>query len=713
MSLIVIAYCAPSPYYTRSFVRTPTSQVEQYLIVPDKNDPYKVPMGQVHDFNEFKFPKRQIFYYNPTSQSSSLHEMSEDSPMWQKVMETMKEKSDEMPMDKMDMMQPTDAALESEMMANVDAMSSKISQRETRLMTEAIMKDNRNVDMIDKPIIVADEVNAKMTQDDAMREELMSIITSDTMTDDMKQKAADLLEATEPQYDQKLMAELLEEKTINDDQLKLIEMMQNFKLVQVAAPSDMELNQREAKAMDMMNSDEKAIETTSDSNAETAEEIDIKSSPLNLMEMIKIAESTTQKIEIAAIEDSEMKNLPLRVLDENQEEKAETQESAKPKSIDEIMQQILKINEASLNVLEMMKLIEQTTTAAPAIKEEVEKITESIRADSQDESKCNKTEPAMSSQVMSRIIELLSNLEGTTTTIRADTDDITSPEVMSLNEEIDETSREPKMMELELVKSDETQGENMELKVVEVTTDSNNAMPENIEITSTEKITITELRTTSSTTSEAIVIKSESTTETPIRTMPDISATNDESTAGMAEISSRDNGNENDSSSEQESMEQEVNARQGRLNDSPTLFLHNNRFYVVSGAPEFYANFNAYQRSRTPIFSLQELQPIRPMQKNVRVQKVEPFRIYVGDENENARNDDESKSEIEPLKLDDNEKDSQARDIEMQSMKSTVVEVKKQEQASAGEGQIKDNLLRAYVKLCNEIKNSFLLHSRP
>jgi hypothetical protein len=275
----------------------------------------------------------------------------------------------------------------------------------------------------------------------------------------------------------------------------------------------------------------------------------------------------------------------------------------------------------------------------------------------------------MSPEIMQRIVELLSNIDATSTsTARIE---VTSDETI---EEVANT-REPKMMELEVVS--EAQRE----VVSEVTTDSIKAS-DDIEINSTERITSSELPMTS----EANVIKSESTTETSVRTLSEINAENDE---GTAEISSRFNENENDSASEQESLEQAVSARQGRVNDSPTLFLHNNRFYVVSGAPEFYANFDAYQRPRTPIFSLQEMQPIRPMQKNVRVQKVEPFRIYVGDENENPRNNDEIKSEIEiePLKMDDNENDSQARDIEMQSMKSTAVEVKKTEQASAGEGQ--------------------------
>lgn len=625
-SLITIIQCAPSPYYTRSFVRTPTSQVEQYFIMPDKNDPMKLPMSQVHDLNEFKFPKRQVLYQKSETQSD-LEEMREDSPMWQNLMEAMKQK------ESMKMMQSTDDALENEMMSNVNVMSSKIAQRETRLMTEAIMRDDSNAEIINKPIIVAS--NEKMAQDDAIREELMSIMMEKTMTESMKQKMMELLEATEPQFDQKLITEIEQN---NNDQLNIMEMLKKL---------NSEDSPRESKAMDMIDD---AVVVESSSQA-----------PIDVMEMIRQMESTSERPS-EIIENSSEENLSSRI--------SSDETSEKPKSMIEIMQEILKINEASLN--EMMRLLEQTTTVAPAVKEEVQKFTESLRENTQEEIRCNKTETPMSPEVMQRIIEMLSNIEGATVSSTTQ-NDLSSTEEMIINDQSSTTSREPKMMELELVSnSDDVQGENMEIRMVEITTD---AMSEDIENTSsTERITSTveELKTSSTTSTEAIVIQSESTTETPTRTRSEISSESD------AEINAQDS--KSDSSSEQESIEQATIARQGRMNESPTLFLHNNRFYVVSGAPEFYANFDAYQRSRTPIFSLQELQSIKPMEKNVRVQKVEPFRIFVEDENDNTRNGDEGIN-------DGNEKDSQARDIEIQSMKSTAMEVKKPEQASAGEGQ--------------------------
>lgn len=43
---------------------------------------------------------------------------------------------------------------------------------------------------------------------------------------------------------------------------------------------------------------------------------------------------------------------------------------------------------------------------------------------------------------------------------------------------------------------------------------------------------------------------------------------------------------------------------------APQIYMHNEKYYVISGQPEFYGNFNALKKPVSPIFSLQQLAPI-------------------------------------------------------------------------------------------------------
>lgn len=842
ISLMAVVRSAPSPFYTRSSVRTPTSYVSQYLVVPDKHEPYRVPLTQVHHVNDFKFPKQQVFYHNPQAHSS-LHNIHENSPMWQNLMEMMKQKS-EGAEDSMNMEMMQSAVNDAMTHQPSDAMDSKMSQRETKLMTEAIMNGGSDMptDFNDNPF-KADDVNAEMIQREAkamgevefidgsekmidsgnyamtqestlpenqmaklMEEKSMVELMNDqAVLEMMREKTykefmqmtmeVQRMQANEPQLQQEpvniephsqekisfmeMTTEAVPfESRVSDDseasQSQAIEMpkimvnhenrmevlkammeilqsanlmteVQGEKSAEVITPQilmseeikkddtgeigkSIELNQGSIPEMtlkqDLINaeanqtkidenisadilSEENLTETevlkedaVVEKSQKIAENEIIKNDNeeaqklitenltitqmLELLELMKSMFSTTQSTPTTSempqvvtetssqlITESPSTTPPNAIIiNETLADPIITNEvPIQPKSMQEIMQEILKINQASLNILEMMTMVQNSISSANSTENDVESITE----------------------VPAKVSELMSNMLKTETQPRIDKE-ITSTEAALMSNEAmqsndDESSRNTKAMELEVVANGDAQGENFEMRMVEVTTEDNTALPER----NTEQ-------------SESTENKSESPTETS--TGSTSLEFNDESSARHAEINPEDNENENEKTEEENSEEQSVSARQGRVDTSPTLFLHNNRFYVVSGAPEFYANFDAYQKPRTPIFSLQELEPIRPIDKNARVQRVEPFRIYVGeDENDKSRNGDDNEREIKPLKLNE----SQAHDNENEMQSSADGEVKKPEQASAGKGQTRNNLLHM-SKLHNNLSFSpFLL----
>lgn len=814
ISLMTVVGSAPSPFYTRSSVRTPTSYVEQYLVVPDKNDAYRVPLTQVHHVNDFKFPKQQVFYHNPQAHSS-LHNIHENSPMWQNLMEMMKQNSD-----KAEAAVKNDAMMQQPMKS--DAMNSKISQRETTLMTEAIIKDGRDIPaaLSDNPII-ADDVNAEMIQREAksmgeaefmggekmidsvdygmtqetgmpemakmMEEKSMAeLMNQQAMLEIMREKTYEefmqmAMEAQRMQEESQAVPQLQQETIESQDQEKInlmemmktetvpllsrvdadseasqtqaiempklmvnhenrmevlnammqilqnanlmtevrgeksqdvmtpqvltreeakkddtVEVVKSLELIQESIPEVIvkedsitpEANQTEQKNENAEiineeilketevlkeNSDEVAENEVLRNDNQEAQKLITEnltiSQMLELLEMMKSMLSTTQATPTTSESPQVITETPLVVTEEPQlitelpqlitEAPSTTaaplilnEPLADPividempqKSMTEIMQEILKINQASLNILEMMKMVENSISTTNITENNVDSITET---------------PAKISELMSNML----NIESQPRINNEITEAVLMNNAAMQSNDDDSSSRDVKAMELEVVANSDAQGKSFEMRMVEVTTEGNNALTERI----TEQ-------------SESAANKSERPTE--LSTENTSSEFNDESNARNAEINLEDNNeNGNDKKEEQEnSEEQSVSTRQGRVNTSPTLFLHNNRFYVISGAPDFYANFDAYQK-RTPVFSLQQLQPIRPIDKNERVQRVEPFRIYVEDENDKTRDDgDDNERESEPLKLNE----SQAHDIEKQSADG---EVKKPEQASAGKGR--------------------------
>lgn len=79
-----------TPYYTRSLVETPTSRVEQRLLLsPQHNIPYTIQPQHVQSFSNFEFPKQQVVYYYPepshVQQPLNLYNLRQDTPWWQGV----------------------------------------------------------------------------------------------------------------------------------------------------------------------------------------------------------------------------------------------------------------------------------------------------------------------------------------------------------------------------------------------------------------------------------------------------------------------------------------------------------------------------------------------------------------------------------------------------------------------------------------------------
>lgn len=89
IAFVVAVSGAPSPYYSRSLVETPTSRVEQHLLLsPQQQQSYRVQPPHVMSFSDFDFPKEQVIYYYPQQphheqQPLNLYELRQDMPWWQ------------------------------------------------------------------------------------------------------------------------------------------------------------------------------------------------------------------------------------------------------------------------------------------------------------------------------------------------------------------------------------------------------------------------------------------------------------------------------------------------------------------------------------------------------------------------------------------------------------------------------------------------------
>lgn len=129
------------------------------------------------------------------------------------------------------------------------------------------------------------------------------------------------------------------------------------------------------------------------------------------------------------------------------------------------------------------------------------------------------------------------------------------------------------------------------------------------------------------------------------------------------------------------------------------LFRHNNRYYVASGSPEFYGNFDAFRNPTAPIFSLQQLQPIVRSEDDdseEKVQKIaqlpmptstESLRINVVDEDEAVKNEKDSEESEQVNARSQLPSDNQSSE-ESAEEKMSREEEKQEQSASEGESGI-------------------------
>lgn len=711
ISLIAIVRSAPSPYYTRSSVRTPTSYVEQYLIVPDKNDPYRVPLTQVHHIDDFKFPKeQQVFYHNPQSHSS-LHKIQENSAMWQNLMKAMKPEVTEGGDDniKMQMTQIIES--------DADAMASKISQRETKLMG-----NNFN----ENPIVVNEEISEKMNDEAIDNTEMSELMNKEELIELMRGKTSQEVSLMISSYISELMKE--------NDSLNLTKIIESTTEVIKSEAVEMD---RESKAMEFSNlvvNEENRMEVLTammqilqNSNllrkdGDKSEEIAVKSVELTIpdsevnFDSMNILEENLMKVK----EEEEIKNTKSDNIEDKLVilEDKEINEKSINQSASEMQQKLITENFTMTNMfelLEMMKNLQDSTESLQVtqISTEVPQITTTKSESSfRVEQKLSENNNLNENEKMTQMLELLQIMkdlkasteltteaqlvtttpstetpELITTASSSEASQLITTTLLSTSSETALSTEAPQlqpksMQEImqEIIKINEASMNIMEMiKFIEsrisneiVTTE----LPEK-SIKIAELVSNVEMSEISSaeTPNEHIELdvlpnNSDSQGETGNVELRLVEVTTEDSKTAASESTTNKSESTSPTSSElnltsDESTEINENPREGRMSNSPTLFLHNNRFYVVSGAPEFYANFDAYQKPRTPIFSLQELQPIKPIDKNTRVQRVEPFRIYVDDDK--TRNVDN-----EPIS------ESQARDIEIQ------LEARKLEQSGKG-----------------------------
>lgn len=87
--IALVAVVQSVPYYSRSLVETPTSRVEQHLLLsPELEESYKIQQHQIQPFSRFQYPKQQVVYYYPQrndGQTLNLFDLRQESnlPFWQ------------------------------------------------------------------------------------------------------------------------------------------------------------------------------------------------------------------------------------------------------------------------------------------------------------------------------------------------------------------------------------------------------------------------------------------------------------------------------------------------------------------------------------------------------------------------------------------------------------------------------------------------------
>ena len=301
ISLLIIAQSAPSPYFTRSFVQTPSSTYEQYLIVPDKSDAYRVPMSQVHHYSDFQFPKQQVVYYNPSTGTNQhrLQALKNDNPLWQQMLNNLHGKSDENML-----MNDAEVSKMSESMEMKDNSEQKVMNEDTMRMI--LDQENPSSDMMEKlkrddtkmsemmkvlaesvtfdPIIM--QPIAVPSNEDMTREEM------NKMNDQIEQMNAENQEIFSDQNDREVEANMMESAQNSTDQIMRVSPQIHPEMTRVIIP---ESNIPETKNENLI---EAAENNEKSSDSEELNEIQTET-PL----MSRIAEliSNVEPFEISTI----------------------------------------------------------------------------------------------------------------------------------------------------------------------------------------------------------------------------------------------------------------------------------------------------------------------------------------------------------------------------------------------------------------------------
>ncbi|KAL7047342.1 hypothetical protein ACKWTF_002872 [Chironomus riparius] len=795
MSLLILVQSAPSPYFTRSFVKTPSSTYEQYLIVPDKSDAYRVPLSQVHHYSDFQFPKQQVVYYNPSTGTNQhrLQALKNDNPLWQEMLMNLHGKSDE------------------NMLMN-DAEMSKMSTEHTEMndnSEQKVMNEDTMRMILDQENPSSDMME-KLKRDDTKMSEMMKVLAESTtftpkisiqqisvpsnedMTREEMSSMNDETEQMSDQNDGEVVPNMMELTQNSTNQIMRASPQIHPEMTRVIVP---DLNILEIK-------NENLIEAAENAQSSDSEELNEIQTETPLVSRIAELISNVEPLEMSTVMNRDIQEVSTTEQPPLRRSKDMTLEIMRNiKDHPEVMIKIVELAAASIQEMESnlrnesMENEERSTEQSTAVTETSRmESTESsealIKADDQvnmlESSTVNpvnefSTESIESSRDIQNILmpsepsvsddEIKFSTETSITSIETSTQvssessvpqvqsrldgsmiltENSEPEIDNSNEEVDvpsastqismqnvlettervESFSEPEEVRADLPESAENNAETTQ--ITELTPSSTESLqseqmesstqleqleiiqsstePELFESSETTEVinTINDESTEAinAPTTESTILKESSSIESSgmiqqvqiiqismtsktdnsdqvnstmtenieqsvTRSDIPLNANDNESNGNKVssseEQTSSDSGErESDSKEEQITLQEAPQSesgetmREGRVNKAPTMFLHNNRFYVISGVPEFYANFDAYQNPRTPIFSLQELQPIRPM-NNVAIQNIEPFRIYVEDNEEQKAS---TQDDNEPFKIQSSTTDNLRSDIE-------------------------------------------------
>lgn len=563
ITLWTVVRSAPSPYFTRSFVRTPTSSYEQYLIVPDSKDIYRVPVSQVHHYSDFEFPKQQVVHYNPSGSTNQheLHSLQKDNPLWQQMLLNLYSETDE---NFIMQDQPREVINE--------------NQETTTLMPLSTMQ----------PIIVASDEHSNISK---AKSDHRSKVSENNKLGKDSASVDNWFLAENKSY---LMTEsIIPESLSYADPLLSSTQGSNENLESMRIQNKSENSFTENSIF--LRADER------NSNNSFAD-VDVRSgSP--------IQQNSTSEIKTVLLKqdkNEQLNKVGMEPIKDSQNVTATLMrfiEMTTEGSMSNTIQNDPPLNEESND--------NENLNNMPKLSGGMD-----IRAEkNSNENPNNKNDDSESTTSTFQTHYLTENF------LSASERSSGNVKFNALNTFLGTTETTTKMLEIiSTTQLDQTVSDSESSSILNESLNMSFTTEPSEQLTSTTILRIHKEQ----------IPEDEESYENEFIKEQQISTKASFQRASFDESPSHNNKNESNNSI--------VPARknyssQGHLS---TLFLHNNRFYVIAAIPDFYANFNANENSRTPIFSLQELQPIKPM-SNVAVQKIEPFRIYTDESSEEQK----------------------------------------------------------------------------